>query len=247
MDDDRPRPDRPGRGLAGPLPALPRPLDLASERWAALAPRVRHVLIAALAAAFLVAGEARVQHAQHRWGSEPIDLLVAVRDHAPGEQPEVRGERRPSALAPPDAVDDDTDLPPLALALPEGAVLTRAHVDPAGPGATLPPELRAVPVPVEEQWGVAAGGWVDVWILGGREEAAHLVAPHRAVLALDDGEGTEPVALVALAYDEVAAVTAGLATGTVRLAHAPSPDAAAGAEARGTGVLPADPTDPPTP
>lgn len=218
-----------GRGaLSGPLPALPRPVDALSERWAALPPRARAVTVVVLALALVTTAEARVQIATQRWGGEPTTVLVAERDHAPGELPVVRTERRPRALVPPGAASADTAASELALALPTGAVLTDSHLDPAGPGATLPAGLRAVPIPVEDRWGVTAGGWVDVWDIGGRAGTGHLVAGQRAVLELDEGdERAPPVAIVALATDEVPAVTAALASGGVLLAHAPAPPGAA--------------------
>ncbi|QBI21086.1 hypothetical protein ER308_16905 [Egibacter rhizosphaerae] len=215
----------PLRGLLrGPLPALPRPIDAASEWWAGLPPRARPTIVVLLVLALVLAAETRVQLAQLRWGGEPVRVAVAEHDHAPGDHATVTTERRPAALAPPDAVSRVEPDARLALALPEGAVVTSTHLHAAGPAGALPGSLRAVPVPVEEDWGVTAGGWVDVWVLGRREEAATLVAQQRPVVGLDvDEERGEPTALVALAGDEVAAVTSGLAAGEVLLAHAPEP------------------------
>ncbi|HVL98367.1 MAG TPA: hypothetical protein VM324_03655 [Egibacteraceae bacterium] len=211
--------------LHGPYPALPRPLDAAAERWAALSPRVR--LLAAVTAVVAVTGglEARVQVAEDRWGGTPVRVLVAPADLPVGAP--ATGLRRvglPPAAVPPRAV---VDPPPadavLALALPEGAVLTAAHLDDRGPAAGLSEDLRAVPVPVEEGWLVTPGGWVDVWVLGPGDEPATLVARSRPVLEVRD-DGPAMTALVALHADnEVGPATAGLALGRLLLAHAPPP------------------------
>ncbi len=103
-------------------------------------------------------------------------------------------------------------------------VLTAAHLDPRGPAAGLEPGLRAVPVPVEDGWAVAPGGFVDVWVLGAEDGTAGQVAASRAVLEVADAQdGAGRTALLALREDEVAATTAGLALGRVLLTHAPAP------------------------
>jgi hypothetical protein len=104
--------------------------------------------------------------------------------------------------------------------VPEGTVLTKAHVASRGPAAGLAAGMRAVPVPTEAGWGVVAGGWVDVWVLGVGEEPARLVARGRPVLQVrDDAVGL--TSLVGVAGHEVEALTTGLALGRVLLAHAP--------------------------
>ncbi|MDQ3537423.1 MAG: hypothetical protein M3415_01285, partial [Actinomycetota bacterium] len=110
----------------------------------------------------------------------------------------------------------------LAMALPEGAVLTEAHLDRRGPAAGLAEGLRAVPIPSEDGWGVVAGGWVDVWVLGAGDTPAQLVAESRPVLQVNHGDagGT---ALVGLEVAEVGPTNSGLALGRVLLAHAPPP------------------------
>lgn len=214
--------------LHGPYPVLPRPLDAASERWSSLRPRVR-VLVVLLAAAVAAAGvQARVTAAEHRWGGAPVRVLVATGDLPVGAP--VADLRR--VALPPEAVPAAalTELPPdgavLALALPEGAVLTASHLDPRGPAAGLDEGQRAVPVPIQDGWHVTAGGWVDVWVLGSGEEPATLVARSRPVLEVRE-DGSAPTALVALDGDtEVGPATTGLALGRLLLAHAPSPHAA---------------------
>jgi hypothetical protein len=208
--------------LAGAHPALPRPLDVAAERWARLTPRLRTTGIVMLVLAVALASSARVRAAEHRWGGAPISALVATEDLAVGAQPQALRRVRlpPDALpaAPVRVLPDDAVL---ALALPAGAVLTRAHLDPTGPAAGLAPGLRALPVPVDEAWGITAGAWVDVWVLGG-DGGAQLAGPSRPVLELR-GDGPDSTALIGLAVDEVTAVTAALGQGRVLLAHAPPP------------------------
>lgn len=213
------------RLLHGPRPALPRPLDAVSDRWAGLRPRVR-VLVAAGAVLVLAAGvQARVNAADDRWGGAPVDVWVATEDLPVGAPP--TGLRRvalPPVGVPPEAVSGPVHAGAvLALALPAGAVLTGAHLDARGPAAGLHEQLRVVPVPVEEGWAVTAGGWVDVWVLGAGEEPAALVARSRPVVDVRHGTSAT-TALIALDQDaEVAAATTGLALGRVLLAHAPPP------------------------
>lgn len=215
------------RALHGPYPALPSPLDAASERWSSLRPRVR-ILVAVVAVAALAgAVEARVQSAEHRWGGAPVQVLIATEDLPVGAAATaVRRVALPPAVVPAAAV---TQAPSpdavLALALPEGAVLTAAHLDPRGPAAGLDARLRAVPVAVDEGWVVTAGGWVDVWVLAAGDEPATLVARSRPVLEVRT-EGAGTTALVGLdGEEEVGAATAGLALGRLLLAHAPAPAA----------------------
>lgn len=217
--------DRIRAAVNGPYPVLPRPLDAAAEGWASLRPRVR-LGLAVLAALLTAVGvEVRVQAAEHRWGGEPVQVLVATEDLPVGASPD---ELRRVAL-PPAAVPVAALPPPvpeeavLALALPEGAVLTAAHLDERGPAAGLGDGLRAVPIPIEEGWLVTAGGWVDVWVLGAADEPATLVARSRPVLEVRD-DGPSPTALVGLDGDsEVGPATAGLALGRLLLTHAPAP------------------------
>lgn len=223
---------RPLRGrltalLAGAHPVLPRPVDALAERWARLPPRVRTLAVVTVLAAAALSVHGRIQSADERWGGQPVGVLVAERDLGVGDPAvSLRKFHLPPAAVPPGALDQLPAGTHLALALPEGAVLTRGHLDPRGPAAGLGADLRALPIPVEAGWGVVAGGWVDVWVLGGRDDPAELVAASRPVLEVrgDDYDGT---ALVGLASEEVAAATEGLAVGRVLLTHAPPPDEAA--------------------
>lgn len=206
----------------GPYPVLPRPVDALAEWWARLRPRVR-LLVVVSAALLLVAGlQARVAAVERRWGGAPVAVLVADRDLPVGAPLEDLSRTPfPPDVVPPGALTDPPADAVLALALPEGSVLTAGHVDAVGPGAGLDEELRAVPIPVEDGL-PPAGGWVDVWVLGLGDEPATLVARSRPVLEVRDGE-FETAVLVGLHVDEVGPATEGLAVGQVLLAHAPPP------------------------
>lgn len=211
--------------LRGPYPALPRPLDAACEWWSGLPPRVRMAVAMLAAVTALASMQARVHAAEERWGGAPVRVLVATDDLAVGDPlTDLRRVALPPDAVPPTALTEPpTDSAVLALALPQGAVLTSAHLDARGPAAGLDPSLRAVPVPVDAGWLIIAGGWVDVWVLGSGEEPATLVARSRPVLEVRD-ESSSPTALVALDVGtEVHAATAGLALGRLLLAHAPAP------------------------
>lgn len=211
------------RGLDGPYPRLPRPLDTINERWTRLRPRGRLVVCVVAALAIHTAVQARVHRAEQRWGGTPVTALVATADLSVGTvDPPVRQVDLPPAAVPRSALPAVPPGAVLALALPEGSVLTSAHLDQRGGAAGLADGLRAVPVPVEDGWAVEAGGWVDVWVLGAGEHPARQVAASRAVLSVrDDGAGR--TALLGLAEDEVGPTTEGLALGSVLLTHAPPP------------------------
>lgn len=215
--------------LHGPYPVLPRPVDALSERWASLRPRTRALVVVVCLVAVAGGVQARLHAADTRWGGAPVDVLVAPADLAVGDA--ATGLRRvamPPSAVPATALRDE---PPaaavLSLALPEGAVLTAAHLDARGPAAGLAEGLRAVPVPVEPGWGVTAGAWVDVWVLGAGEEPAALVARSRPVLDVTEHELTT-TALIGLHQEgEVGPATTGLALGQLLLTHAPAPPAGA--------------------
>lgn len=209
------------RLLAGAHPCLPRPLDAAAERWARLRPRARTLVVLLVAAACAAGVSARITEADARWGGRPVQVLVADRPMGIGELPSaVSSVALPPRAVPTGALRELEPDRPLSLAVPAGAVLTRAHLDVAGPAAGLAEGLRAVPVPVEDGWGVVSGGTVDVWVLGAGQDPAELVARGRPVLEVS-GEGRQPTALLGLHEDEVGPTTRGLATGRVLLTHAP--------------------------
>ena len=218
-----PSPLPPRRWLAAQPLALPRPLDALAERWAAMPPRARTVAAGLVIAAVVAGGEARVLSAEQSWGGPAVEALVASTDLPAGAAPEVEVVRIPPSLTPPEAVSEVADDARLAVPLPEGGVLTASHLDARGPGATLDPGVRAVPVPVEAGWGVVAGAWVDVWVIGVGDQPAERVASGAAVLALDVDDAGRATALVAIDDDAVASTTTGLALGRVVLAHSPTP------------------------
>jgi hypothetical protein len=239
MGDSAPMPDLPLRfvpalrrgaalrhRLQGLHPALPAPLDHCAERWAGTPPRIR--LAAGLLAVVALIGvtESRVRSAERRWGGAPATVWVASADLGAGE-PLGGLERRqvPPTVAPPAAVTSPPRRAVLSVPLPAGTILTEAHLAARGPAAGLAPGLRAVPIPVEHGWGVVAGGWVDVWVLGaGREDDTRKAAARsRPVLEVHE-EGITPTALVGLDLTEVEAVTGALADRRLLLTHAPPPD-----------------------
>lgn len=209
--------------LKGPAWVLPPALDGVAEWWAGLGARQRMAL-GLTGVLLLVAGAAQWSGSvDARWGGAPVRVLVASLDLAPGAEAVDLEERwYPPAVVPPGAVSEVAEGSRLAFALPVGAVLTKAHLDPRGPGRGLADGLRALPVPLEAGWGVEAGGWVDVWVLGAGEQPARLVARSCPVLQVEAADQTA-TALVAIPEDAIGAAAEGLALGRVLLAHAPPP------------------------
>lgn len=207
------------RHLQGPPVALPRVLDRCSEQWWARSPRTRGALVLLAVLALVTATELRVALVRGQWGGPPRQALVATTDVSVGQVPRVRAVRLPPALVPANAPQHVADGARLAFALPEGAVLTRAHLSARGPAAGLSQDLRVVPVPVDPGWDVRAGGWVDVWALSPSAGSTR-IAEHRPVLAVLS-EDDPPSALVGLGTSEVAAAMRGFSDGEVLLTHAP--------------------------
>ena len=209
------------RPLHGPHPALPAALDRCSERWWRLPARLRVLTIVLAVCSLLALDQWRVAHTQQRWGGPARRALVAVEHAHVGDHPAVRAVSLPPAMVPPAAPQRIADDVRLALALPEGAVLTRAHVSPRGPAVGLDPGLRVVPLPVPPGLDVVAGARVDVWVLTDGPGHSRRVARGRSVLAVSTADDEDPVALIGLAAGEVAATVAGLASGDVLLTQAP--------------------------
>jgi len=209
------------RRLHGPHPALPAALDRCSERWWRLPPRVRALALVLAACSLLALDQWRVAQAQQRWGGPARRALVAVEHAHVGDHPALRAVSLPPAMVPPGAPQRIADDARLALALPEGAVLTRAHMSPRGPAVGLDPGLRVVPVPVPPGLDIGAGARVDVWVLTDAPDRSRRVARGRMVLAVSAADDEDPVALIGLAAGEVAATVAGLASGDVLLTQAP--------------------------
>lgn len=216
-----PSPTRLLHPFRGPPPALPTALDRCSERWWRLPPRVRALSIVLLAVAVLGVDQWRVIHAQQRWGGPARHALIAVEHAHVGDRPQLRAVALPPAMVPAGAPGSIADDARLALALPQGAVLTRAHLSPRGPAVGLDPGLRVVPLPVPEGLDIVEGATVDVWVLTSASGASHRVARGRPVVGVTEGDGNDPVALIGLATGEVAATVRGLADGDVLLTQAP--------------------------
>lgn len=210
------------RALSGPAPVWPGWVEAVAEGWAGLSARGRIVLGVSGVVLCLAAASSWAAGVAERWGGAPVTVLIAERTLVPGELvADVRAVELPPAAVPADAVTELPEQARLAFALPAGAVLMRAHLDPRGAGAALPPGVRAMPIPVEEGWGVRAGGWVDVWVLGVGERPSRLVAEACTVLSVATAETGPGTALVALPEDAVEQVAQGLTLGRVLLAHAP--------------------------
>ena len=203
--------------------ALPSLVDAVLERWARVPPRPRALLMLLATLGMITVMQHRVALAEARWGGMPVVVLRAAEDLPAGAPAaRLRPVALPPAALPSRVVRHPPDGAVLSLPLPAGSVLTEAHLDPRGPTANLPDDVRAVPVPVETGWQVEPGSWVDVWVLGAGDVPSRLVARARAVLQVRRDEGTR-TALVALRDDEVGPVTEGLALGKVLLTHAPGP------------------------
>lgn len=213
-------PTRLRRHLDAPPFALPAAVDRCSERWWRLTPRRRALLVGVVVLLAMLAANAWVDHVQRRWGGPARRALIAVEHTVVGERPRLRAVLLPPALVPPDApqrLDGDQRL---ALALPRGAVLTRAHLSPRGAAVGLDTDLRIVALPVPAGLELVAGSTVDVWVLGHDPGGARLVARGRPVVRV--GDDPEPVALVGLSAREVAAAMRGLADDAVVLTQAPT-------------------------
>ena len=206
--------------LRGAPPVLPATLDRCSERWWALPPRARAALLLAGVVLVGAAGVWRVEAARRSWGGPARRALIAVEHGHVGDRPALRPALLPPAMVPSDAPPTVDAEARLALALPEGAVLTRAHVSPRGPGVGLDTDLRVVPLPVQAGVGVASGGRVDVWVLAPPPDGSRRIAERRPVVGVSN-EDDDPVALVGLDTDEVGAAVQGMADGQVLLTHAP--------------------------
>jgi hypothetical protein len=208
-------------GLGGPPPAWPVPVDRICLGWSRLPPRLRLFVVIGLTTTLLAATRVQVHRAESRWGGPPVTVWVATADAGVGEVADLRRVRLPPGAVPPSAVERPGTRP-LTMALPEGAVLTTAHLAAEGPAVGLPQGSRLVPIPVEAGWGVSAGARVDVWVEGSGT-GARLVAAGRSVVevrAEDEGSG-HATALVALERDQVPAVTSALAQGAVLLSIVP--------------------------
>ena len=215
--------DQLGGAVSGSYPPLPAPLDRCSDWWSARRPRVRLALaLLALSVLVTVTG-LRVAAVERRWGGPPQRVLVAAELIPVGAvQLPVEVRRLPPGVVPDDAL---AQLPPdavVAMALPRGAVVTRAHLDRQGPGSALPADQRAVPVPVDEGWAVEPGGFADVWRAADHDGAPQLLVEAAPVLGVHEGD-LQTVALIGIPERGVAEVAAVAGTGEVLLTHSPAP------------------------
>lgn len=207
------------RASHGPPFTLPPLLDAAAERWWALSPRWRTVLLVAVAvAALALVGRGATASP---WGP-PRPVLVAERDLPAGHllsAADARPASWPEDLVPAGAFGADELATAgdrrLAVPVPAGGVLARgAVVD--GVAGLLDDGHSAVAVPVDGLPTVDAGDVVDV-VATRTDGGGQRVASGARVLALD---GT--FLWLGVPADRVDAVAAAGAAGRLTLAVRPT-------------------------
>lgn len=215
--------DRSPRASAGGAPlVLPTWLDALSDRWWGLTPRSRAIAVVVLLACVAAASAVRVVASPY---GPPVSVLVAASDLPVGASlgdDTLRSTRWPGELAPAGARTEASGT--LTAPLPEGAVLTEAHVTESGLAGAVDVGQIAVPLPAELVPPLEVGTGVRV-VASGADGAGVVLADRAEVVAAD---GTS----LWLGVPDVAAadVAAAGLRGTVALA-----------------VLPAGATGPPTP
>jgi hypothetical protein len=190
--------------LDGPPVALPPALDRLSERWWALRPRRRALAIVVVMAVAVLVGPARLAASPH---GPPTTVLVAARDLPVGHEltpDDVRRASWPRGLVPAGATTASRGT--VTGPLPSGAVITSAHLAPAGSGvaAAVPAGQAAVTIPAELLPPLPAGARIDL-VAPDADGAAQVVATAATVVA-DEGE------LVWVAVDTTEAPAAAAAT-----------------------------------
>lgn len=217
-DTSRRRPTRGGPPARGAPFVLPAWLDVAVERWWALAPRWRVVLLGGLAVvALALVGRGATASP---WGP-PREVLVAAGDRPAGHPlspADARPATWPEDLVPTDALaaGDLASGGDLRLAAPvaDGAVLTRAMlVD--GVAGLLDDGDAAVAVPVDGLPALVPGDGVDV-VAARTDGGGQRLATGARVLALDGD-----FLWLGVPADRVDAVAAAGAAGRLTLAVRP--------------------------
>lgn len=159
---------------------------------------------------------ARADRARHRWG-ETAPVLVADRTLEPGDRltDAVSTKRWPLALVPPDAASTVAPEATASRTIGPGIAITTDALDPPGPEAS---DRRRIALPVgAAPLPVTAGDRVEVWTtvdpsLAGGELSTRRVATEAVVASAG-----ERSVVVAVAVDDVAAVTEAAALATVTL------------------------------
>jgi len=175
-------PSRATPGLDGPPFALARWLDIASERWWRLRPRVRAAVAVAGLLAVVTAATARV--VTDPYGA-PTTVLVATRDLPAGHElgdSDIRRRTWPAGLVPPGATLRREGR--LALPVVTGSVLTDGHLDALGLARGLDPADAAVAVPRDLLPELDVGDRVDV--LGAGADGGGIVVAVGAVVVATD-------------------------------------------------------------
>lgn len=169
--------------LDGPPLSLPRGLDAVSERYWRLGPRLRAVvaLVAIISLAVGVAGLV----GRSPWGGS-VEVTVAARGLPAGHvltEGDLRTVPWPEGLVPQDAVTGSV-VGTLVGVLPEGAVLTEAHLGRGGLGALVKKGRAAVAIPLDLVAEHTLGAVLDVVGTDGRG-GVRTLAQRARVLAAD--------------------------------------------------------------
>lgn len=170
--------------LDGPPLSLPRGLDAASERYWRLGPRVRTAVTVVAVVGLAVSAAAVVGRSP--WGA-PVDVTVAARGLPAGHvlaEEDLRTVARPEGLVPQDAVTGRVE-GTLVGVLPEGAVLTEAHLGRGGQGALVADGRAAVAVPLDLLAEHTVGAVLDVVGTDGHG-GVRTLAPDARVLSADE-------------------------------------------------------------
>lgn len=211
MDLSRlPLPRRPGTPVA-----LPPLLDAVSERWWALPPRFRQLVIAVgVVAVLALAGRGATTSP---WGP-PVTVKVLAHDLPAGSPltaADLVAARWPADLVPSDAITELSAQARLRAPGVAGSVLTDRHVA-AGTAGLLPDDGSvAVSVPMDGLPALATGDVLDV-VATATDGSARRVATAARVVAVDGAW-----LWLAVARDDADAVTAAGATGRLSVAVRP--------------------------
>lgn len=193
--------------------ALPAALDAWSERWWAMPPRARGLLLAFLVVLALVAGTSHVAATPY---GPPTTALVAVSDLAVGhdlDRSDVRQVDWPEDLVPEAAAHEASGR--LAAALPTGSVLTDHHLTDGGAASQLATGMAAVPLPADLLPTLAPGHVVDV--IGADVTGDPSVLAHEAQVISTDGVDV----WLAVPRDRAPSVAAAGASGTITVVVLP--------------------------
>lgn len=187
-------------------------MDAALEWWAALTGRGRALLRSVALGVVLLAATGGL--VDGRWGP-PVDVVVAVRDVAPGAPVttvDLTIASWPRDLVPADALTTLAMLPDGAVAdgvLVSGTPVTRRNVHGGGAAAAAPAGTALVPVPLDLLPHLPVGTRVDLAVAG-FDGTAEVVATSATVVA-DDGTWQ----WLRIGRHEIGPVSGGIGDGTL--------------------------------